>query len=102
MRSLADRLPHEIARLVHPDWRKNERDYWSARDALLGRCDGQWIAFADGEVIASDDSPVEVFRAARESGSHPFVIRVGCEDVRTQMRERTTVGDKQSWTVRAG
>ena len=28
MNSLADGLPPQIARQVHPDWRKNEAAYW--------------------------------------------------------------------------
>ena len=53
MKSLADALPPEIARQIHPDWRKNEAAYWAARDMLLSQYQGQWIGFADGEVIAS-------------------------------------------------
>ena len=37
MKSLADGLPPEIARQIHPDWRKNEAAYWAARDQLLGQ-----------------------------------------------------------------
>ena len=35
MRSLADALPPEIAGQIHPAWRRNEADYWAARDRLL-------------------------------------------------------------------
>ena len=64
MNSLADRLPPEIARQIHPDWRKNEAGYWDARDQILAQYNGQWIGFADGAVIASGTSPVAVFHAA--------------------------------------
>jgi hypothetical protein len=37
MKSLADGLPAEIARQVHPDWRKNEAAYWAVRDQLLAQ-----------------------------------------------------------------
>ena len=37
MRSLADRVPPEIARQIHPDRRKNEAAYWATRDQLLGQ-----------------------------------------------------------------
>jgi hypothetical protein len=84
--SLADTLPPEIAAQVHPDWRANEAAYWPARDRLLAAYEGQWVAFADGAVIASGSSAVEVFRAAQESGRHPFVIRVGAESEPTRMR----------------
>lgn len=79
MKSLADGLPPDIARQVHPDWRKNETAYWAVRDQLLPQYQGQWIAFADGAVMAAAPAPLDVFLAVRESGRHPFVIRVGHE-----------------------
>jgi hypothetical protein len=79
MKSLADALPSEIARQIHPDWRKNEAGYWAVRDRLLAQHQGQWIAFADGAVMAAAPTPLEVFLAVRDSGRHPFVIRVGHE-----------------------
>ena len=42
------------------------------------------IAFADGKVIASGTSPVEVFWAAQQAHLHPFLIRVGHEDEPTR------------------
>ncbi len=86
MQSLADQLPPEIARQIHPDWRKNEADYWAARDQLLSQYAGQWIGFADGAVVASGTSPVAVFHAAEASGRHPFVTCVGREDEPCRMR----------------
>ena len=89
MNSLADQLPPEIARQIHPDWRKNEAAYWNARDQLLVQYHGQWIGFADGAVIASGSSPVAVFHAAEASGLHPFVTCVGREDEPCRMRQAT-------------
>jgi hypothetical protein len=86
MKSLADRLPLEIAQQIHPDWRKNEADYWAVRDQLLGQYQGQWIGFADGAVVASGTRPVDVFHAAEATGRHPFVTCVGREDEPTRMR----------------
>src|SRR5262245_58759636 len=86
MKSLADRLPSDIARQIHPDWRKNEADYWAVRDRLLAQYRDQWVGFADGTVIASGTSPVEVFHRAQASGRHPFVTCVGREDEPTAMR----------------
>ena len=51
MKSIADQLPPEIARQIHPDRRKNEAAYWAIRDQLLAQYQGQWIGFADGKVI---------------------------------------------------
>ena len=86
MNSIADQLPPEIARQVHPDWRKNERDYWLVRDELLSQYQGQWVGFADGVVIASGISPVEVLHAAQPSGRHPFLICVGREQEPCRIR----------------
>jgi len=86
MRSLADELPPEIARMIHPDWRKNEAAYWAVRDGLVRQYQGQWIGFANGAVIASGASPVEVFHAAQLSERHPFVTCVGREEELCRMR----------------
>src|SRR5947209_15366259 len=86
MKSLADGLPADIARQVHPDWRKNEADYWAVRDQLLGQYQGQWIGFANGVVVAAGSSPVAVFHAAEEAARHPFVTCVGRENEPCRMR----------------
>ena len=84
--SLIDRLPPEIAKRIHPDWRKNETDYWVYRDKLLTQYAHKWIGFADGKIIASGTSPVEVFHTALASGKHPFVTCVGHETEPNRMR----------------
>ena len=86
MKSIADQLPPEIAGQIHPHWRKNEADYWAVRDQLLDHYRNRWIGFADGQVIASGTSPVEVFHAAEATGRHPFVTCVGREDEPTRIR----------------
>src|SRR5712692_7998420 len=89
MKSLADGLPPEIARQVHPDWRKNEAAYWAVRDQLLPLYQGQWIGFADGKVIASGTRPVVVFHTAQQAARHPFIICVGREQEPYRMRRAT-------------
>ena len=89
MKSIADQLPLEIARQIHPDRRKNEAAYWAARDQLLDQYQGKWIGFADGTVIASGISPVTVFHAAEASGRHPFFICVGREAEPCRIRRVT-------------
>ncbi len=86
MSSIADQLPPEIARQIHPDRRKNEEAYWGVRDQLLDQYRGQWIGFADGTVIAWGSSPVTVFHAAEASGQHPFFICVGMEEEPCRIR----------------
>jgi hypothetical protein len=93
MKSLADALPPEIARQIHPDWRKNEAAYWAVRDQLLSLYQGKWIGFADGAVIASGTSPVAVFHAAEATGRNPFVTCVGREDEPTRMRRASFAYD---------
>ena len=86
MKNIADQLPPEIARQLHPDRRKNEAAYWAVRDQLLDQYRGQWIGFADGKVIASGTSPVTVLHAAEATGRNPFVTCVGREDEPVRMR----------------
>jgi hypothetical protein len=86
MKSIADGLPPEIARQIHPDWRKNEQEYWAVRDQLLEQYQDQWILFANGEVIASGKKRSEVLESARSSGQHPFLIFVGRETEGIRMR----------------
>ncbi|HJT30930.1 MAG TPA: hypothetical protein VJ783_02605 [Pirellulales bacterium] len=93
MKSLADGLPPEIAKQVHPDWRKNEADYWAARDQLLASYKGQWIGFADGRIVASGARPVAVFDSAVQASQHPFVICVGHEDRPYRMRRASFAYD---------
>jgi hypothetical protein len=86
VKSIADQLPPEIAKQIHPDRRKNEADYWAVRDQLLDQYRDQWIGFADGRVVASGVSPVAVFQAAEATGLHPFFICVGREDEPSRIR----------------
>jgi hypothetical protein len=86
MPNIADQLPPEIARQLHPDRRKNEADYWAVRDQMLAQYAGQWIGFANGRVIASGISPVAVLHQAEATGLHPFLICVGREEEPTRIR----------------
>jgi hypothetical protein len=89
MKSLADGLPPDIARQVHPDWHKNEAGYWAVRDQLLPQYQGQWIGFADGRVVACGARPVVVFHAAHQAAQHPFMVCVGREHEPYRMRRAT-------------
>lgn len=86
MNSLTEGLPPEIAQRIHPDWRKNAAEYWVHRDELLLQYHDQWIGFANGCVIVSGTSAVEILHAAQESGQHPFVTCVGRENEPCRMR----------------
>jgi hypothetical protein len=89
MKSIADQLPPEIARQIHPDRRKNEAAYWAVRDQLLDLYRDQWVGFADGRVVALGTSPVTVFHAAEATGLHPFFICVGREEEPCRIRRAT-------------
>ena len=93
MKSLTEGLPPEIAQRIHPDWRKNEADYWAKRDELLAQYRNQWIGYANGRVVATGTSPVEVFHKAQESGEHPFVTCVGREHEPSRMRRASFTYD---------
>ncbi len=93
MKNIADQLPPEIARQIHPDRRKNEEAYWAVRNQLLDQYRGQWIGFDDGRVIASGNSPVTVLHAAEASGSHPFFICVGREGEPCRIRRVVSTYD---------
>lgn len=86
MTSLADGLPPEIAAAIPAEWRANEAAYWSDRASLLERHRGEWVAFAEGEVVASGPNAVEVLHAAAACGRHAYVARVGAEDEPCRMR----------------
>ena len=86
MKSLVEALPLEIGQRIHPEWRKNEADYWASRDNVLPQYRGQWIGFSDGAVIVAGASPVETFHVAHELAKHPFVTCVGQEHEPCRMR----------------
>jgi predicted aspartyl protease len=86
MKSIADQLPPEIAKQIHPEWRKNEADYWAVREELLAKYKDQWIGFADGRVVASGRIPVEVLDASEAAAEHSFFTCVGHEDQPIRMR----------------
>jgi hypothetical protein len=93
MKTIADQLPPEIAKQLHPARRKNEAEYWAVRDRLLTQYDGQWVGFADGKVVASGISPVTVFHAAEATGLYPFFICVGREEQPCRIRRATFAYD---------
>ncbi|HEY2909004.1 MAG TPA: hypothetical protein VGI99_02100 [Gemmataceae bacterium] len=93
-KSLAEGLPPDVARQIHPDWYKNEADYWAVRDSLLPQYENMWVAFANGSVIAFDKRPSKVAQDARKIASHPFMTCVGREEIGLRMRRASFPYDK--------
>jgi hypothetical protein len=93
MRSLADGLPDNIAEQIHPDWRKNEADYWRLRDQLILQFQNQWIGFADEEVIVAGTNAVAVLHAVQLSRKHAYFVCVGREFQPCRMRRVSFVYD---------
>lgn len=85
-KSLAEGLPPEVAKQIHPDWYKNEAAYWAVRDSLVGQFENQWVAFSDGTVVASGRRPSQVHHAANAVDVHAFVACVGREHEPLRMR----------------
>lgn len=57
---------------------------------LLTRYRDQWIGFANGQVVATGTSAVEVLHAAQATGLHPFVTCVGHEQEPCRIRAAAT------------
>jgi hypothetical protein len=86
MKSLSEGLPPEVAQQIHPDWHKNEADYWAIREQLLSQYANQWIGFADGRVVVAGTNPVDVLHGAIALDPHPFFTCVGREFEPFRMR----------------
>ena len=98
MQSLLNGLPPDVVQRIHPDWQKNEAEYWANRANLMTRYRDQWVGFANGRVMVSGASPVDVLHTAQQSGLHPFVTCVGRESEPSQMRRASFSHDSsRSW-----
>lgn len=86
-------LPSDIADLIHPERRANERSYWAARDGLLAEFGGLWVGYADGRVVASGRSPVAVLAAAEATGLWPYLACVGRESEPDRVRRTSFAYD---------
>ena len=95
MQSLADGLPPDVLAEIPKAWFDNEREYWKVQPEILARYGGQWIAFADGQVIVSGPNPVDVLHEASASGRHPYFARVGAEYEPTRMRRAVFAYDSR-------
>ncbi|MEA3460053.1 MAG: DUF5678 domain-containing protein [Chloroflexota bacterium] len=67
---------------TNPIFEEQKRAYWQSRDELLKRYPHQWVAIANGVVVASGDSATKVMLDAyRKTGSKVLYInKVGDEE----------------------
>jgi hypothetical protein len=72
MKSIADQLPPDIARQIHPDRRKNEAEYWTVRDQLLEQYRDQWIGVEFRQVSGSPG--VVLDRVIPDTGADASVL----------------------------
>lgn len=93
-RSLAEGLPPDVAKQLHPDWYKNEADYWAVRETLLAKYENTWVAFSNGAVISADKRPSKVSSEARQITAHPFITCVGREHIGLRMRRSSFPYDR--------
>lgn len=74
-------LPIEQQQRLHADFLANEQDYLRLRDTLLPTHAGQWVAIADGRVVASGKDLLGVTeQAALLQRGHPYIAKVGEEE----------------------
>jgi predicted aspartyl protease len=79
-------LPPEQRQRLHADFLANEQAYLHMRDSLLPQYKGQWVAVHQGKVIASGTDLLAVTEAAATAGGHPYIARVGEEQVVFRVR----------------
>jgi predicted aspartyl protease len=94
-KSLAEGLPPDMAKQLHPDWYKNEAEYWAVRDSLLPLYEKQWIGFAGGKVVASGSRPVHVLHSAKQADPYAFFACVGREYEPYRVRRTAFAYDTQ-------
>src|SRR5262245_21269461 len=79
LRTQTSNLPLDQQQRLHADFLKNEQDYLRVRDRLLTTHSGQWVAVAEGRLIACGTDLMRVTQQATDHGGHPYVAKVGEE-----------------------
>jgi hypothetical protein len=77
---LLPRLPKRLVAKMPAEYLANEAEYWQQREELLADYSGRWIAFDQGQVVASGSNFNEVLDQTGRTG-HPlaYVDCVGAE-----------------------
>ncbi len=79
-KTLTQYLPEEQKKRLHPDFVKNEQQYWQIRDQLLQKYRGQWVAFHQGQVVAVGKDLFDITDQVGRLGCHAYIAKVGEED----------------------
>ncbi len=88
MEKLTSKLPEKQKKRLHKEFLENEKSYWEVRDALLPGCKGKWVAVRGGKVVAESTNVFDILDRAEEAGGHPYIARVGHEDMEFKIRRR--------------
>lgn len=79
MERLTDRLPGNQKLRLDRDFLENEKSYWEVRESLLRRSRGKWVAVRE--------NLFDILDRAEEAGGHPYIARVGHEDLAFHRRQ---------------
>lgn len=73
-------LPEEQKKRLHPDFVKDEQQYWRMRDQLLRQYRGQWVAIHQGQVVAVGQDIFAITDQVGKLGCRAYIAKVGEED----------------------
>jgi len=70
-------LPEEQKKRLHPDFVKNEQQYWRRRDQLLKQYLGRWVAFHQGQIVAVSQDIFNITDQVGKLSCHAYITKVG-------------------------
>ena len=73
-------LPEVQKKRLHPDFVKNEQQYWRMRGELFKQYQGKWVAIHQGRVVAVSQDIFNITDQVGELGCHAYIAKVGKED----------------------
>jgi hypothetical protein len=73
-------LPERQKKRLHPDFVKNEQQYWRMRDQLLKQYQGKWVAVHQDQVVAVSQDIFNITDQVGQLGCHAYIAKVGEED----------------------
>ena len=101
-RRLVPDLPGSLRDAMPAEYLANEMKYWRVRDQLLVQYAGKWVAFHNGQVIASgDDFTAVMDEAGRKGYPAAYIDKVGEEGTLRFRCRRTTFDYNTGYTPTA-